>query len=313
MTSGTKKRTADVKVTRLAGTASARAGLADLMSNISYEVMSFKRTEQDVTTHVPLDIPITITVTEAKGIDATLDLSERLAAHGYYVNPHLPARQIRDKSELTDIVDRMLESGINRAFVIGGDAPEPAGEFSDAVSLLHALDELGRPLKDVGISGYPEGHANISDEALEEAMKSKAPYASRIVTQMCFSADVITQWSQTLTAQGVSTPVIVGMPGPVSRQKLIRISAGIGLGQSARFLQKQRGLVWRFMSPGGFSPNRLLRNLAVLAPENRNIQGIRIFTFNEIAGTEAWRQRLVESLPPRSREPIKPQDHASSQ
>lgn len=292
----------------MASTQQTREGLANLIANISYEVMPFRRTEDEVATHVPVHVPITVTVTEARTFDATLDLAGRLAARGYRVNPHLPARQVRDTAELRDIVDRMLSHGIDRAFVIGGDAPVPAGEFPDAASLLRALDDLGRPLKDVGISGYPEGHAHIPAEELEQALEAKAPKASRIVTQMCFSADVTVRWAEMIAARGVDTPVIVGLPGPVSRQKLVRISADIGLGQSARFIHKQQGLLWRFLMPGGFSPNRLLRNLSAAVPgSTSNIQGIRIFTFNEIAGTEKWRRSIVESLPPG----IGPSDRAS--
>lgn len=303
-----------VKVKKLATTAEARTCLARLISNISYEVMPFKRTEEDVTAHVPRTIPVTITVTEAKGIETTLGLAERLARQGYYVNPHIPARQIRDAAELAEITDRLLASGIDRGFLVGGDAPIPAGEFSDAASLLRALDRLGRPLKDIGISGYPEGHAHISDDALDEALAAKAPYASRIVTQMCFNTDVIARWANHILGRGVTTPVIIGTPGPVSRQKLIRISTSIGLGQSARFLHKQQGLVRRLLTPEGFNPNRLLRDLAAVLPNvDTNIQGIRIFTFNEIAGTEEWRRRVVQVLPPGMGDPIKPEDRASSQ
>ena len=189
-----------------------------------------------------------------------------------------------------------------------------AGDFADAASLLHALDGLGRPLKDVGISGYPEGHAHIPEEVLQEALREKSPFASRIVTQMCFSAEVITGWAHDLRTRGIPTPVVIGTPGPVGRQKLVRISAGIGLGQSARFLTKQQGLVRRFLTPEGFNPNRLLRDLAAALPDvETNISGLRMFTFNEIAGTEAWRRQVVEMLPGGTGEPVPPLERASAQ
>lgn len=276
-----------------------RQALSQLMANISYEVMPFARTGDEVLTHVPPEIPITVTVTEAKGMSPTLDLCARLAGHGYATNPHLPARQIRDRAELADIVSRLQEFGVDRVFVVAGDADPPAGPFHDALALLRALDDLGRPFTDIGITGYPEGHAKISEEALEDALVGKAPYANRIVTQICFDAETIARWAERIATRGVAASVVVGMPGPVSRQKLIRISAAIGLGQSARFLQKQQNLLWRFFQPGGFNPNRLLEGLSTTVPRTRgHIRGIRVFTFNEIAGTEAWRRDLVAALPP---------------
>ncbi len=303
-----------MKVDQLARTPTTQARLGSLLSNISYEVMPFKRTEDEVAAHVPLDVPVTITVTEAKGIAATLDLAERLTARGYHVNPHLPARQVRDQAELTDIVARMLASGIDRAFVIAGDAAVPAGDYSGAAELIEALDRMGRPLSDIGVGGYPEGHVHISDADLDSALKRKAPYAARVVTQMCFDANIIGRWARTVAERGVAAPVIVGLPGPVSRQKLIRISAGIGLGQSARFLHKQPGLIRRFLTPGGFSPNRLVRDLAALPAQSAgNIEGLRMFTFNEIAGTEQWRRSLVAALPGQLGQPKPPRLRTSAQ
>jgi methylenetetrahydrofolate reductase (NADH) len=283
---------------KLPDTSGARQGLADLMSNISYEVMPFKGTVDTVLEHVPTHIPVTVTVTEAKGIAATLELATGLSRAGYSANPHLPARQIRDKAELADIVAQLADAGVENAFVIGGDASEPAGVFPDALSLLQALDEMGRPLKDIGISGYPEGHGHIPTEVIEASLEAKAPYAARIVTQMCFDAQTTIDWAAGIASRGVAVPVIVGVPGPVTRQKLVRISAGIGLGQSARFLQKQQGLLLRFLTPGGFAPDRLLRRLATGLPRARtHISGVRFFTFNEIARTEHWRRELTASLP----------------
>jgi methylenetetrahydrofolate reductase (NADPH) len=87
------------------------------------------------------------------------------------------------------------------------------------------------------------------------------------------------------------------MPGPVNRQKLIRISAGIGLGQSARFLQKQSGLLWKFLLPGVYNPTKLVKRLASASEKiGGNIVGLHIFTFNELQGTEQWRQKLLASV-----------------
>jgi methylenetetrahydrofolate reductase (NADPH) len=86
----------------------------------------------------------------------------------------------------------------------------------------------------------------------------------------------------------------------VSRQKLVRITAGLGLGQSARFLQKQRGLLWRFLVPGGYHPTRLVKRLGLAATTGNNIRGLHVFTFNELARTETWRREQLAALSARS-------------
>jgi methylenetetrahydrofolate reductase (NADPH) len=261
---------------------------------MSYEVMPFRNTERAVLAHVPTTVPLTVTVTEARGIDTTVDLTERLLGHGYSVAPHLPARQFTDTDQVAAVLGRLKAAGAKSAFVVGGDAPKAAGPFADARSLLRAMDEIGHPFTDIGIGGYPEGHALVSQQAIDLALKEKAPLANRILTQMCFDAGVTAAWAARTKSSGIDLPIHVGMPGPVNRQKLIRISAGLGLGQSARFLQKQQGMLWRFLLPGGYRPTRLARQLAgALARVDTNVRGLHIFTFNEFGRTEEWRQELL--------------------
>ncbi|RYF61453.1 MAG: 5,10-methylenetetrahydrofolate reductase [Comamonadaceae bacterium] len=270
---------------------------ADLVRNMSYEVMPFKNTEQDVVDHVPKTVPLTVTVTEAKGIDTTLNLTERLINHGYQVSPHLPGRQFVDDAHVADVIARLSEIGVKSVFVIGGDAPNPAGKFVDAFGLLRAMEEVGHPFQEVGIGGYPEGHGAIEQELIDLALQQKAPLATRILTQICFDATTTSKWAAGVAASGVDRPIYIGMPGPVSRQKLMRISAGIGLGQSARFLQKQQSMLWRFLLPGGYNPTRLLKQLGGAVPKtSNNIAGLHIFTFNELRKTEIWRQKLLTAI-----------------
>lgn len=271
--------------------------LAELVRNISYEVMPFKNTERDVLAHVPTTIRLTVTATEGKGINATLDLTERLSRHGYAVAPHLPARLFVDQGHVGDVVARLGDAGVKSIFVIGGDAPKPAGPLPDANSLLQALEEANHPFQEVGIGGYPEGHAKIPQDALELALKQKAPMATRMITQICFDAKTTTSWAGGIAASGIGLPVYVGMPGPVNRQKLMRISAGIGLGQSARFLRKQQSLLWRFLLPGGYHPTKLAKRLgAAVGKADTNIRGLHIFTFNELHKAEIWRRELLASV-----------------
>jgi methylenetetrahydrofolate reductase (NADPH) len=271
--------------------------LAELLSNVSYEVMPFKSTEEAVLASVPTTIPLTVTVTEARGMEATLRLTERLLPHGYRVAPHLAARMFVDQSQVADVVARLRAAGVRSVFVIGGDSPQPLGRFPDAYSLLQAMQAAGQSFEEIGIAGYPEGHAAVAQDAIDLALKQKAPMATHIITQICFDATTTSSWAARIAAFGVGLPVRVGMPGPVSRQKLVRISAGLGLGQSARFLQKQRSLLWRFLLPGGYHPTRLAKQLgSAVTMTGNNIGGLHIFTFNELTRTENWRRELLSSL-----------------
>ncbi|RDI76135.1 Methylenetetrahydrofolate reductase [Gaiella occulta] len=273
---------------------SSAARLAELLRASRYEVIPLAGVEEQVLEHVPRDVTLTVTASPTKGLDVTLDHAERFAAQGYAVVPHLSARLVRDRSHLAEVVQRMDAMGVRDVFVVAGDAERPAGEFAGAAALLAALDELGHPFADIGITGYPESHPTIDDETTIAAMFEKSRFATYIASQICFDPSLTVRWVDAVWARGTRLPILVGLPGVVPRAKLVRVSARIGIGESARFLRKNAGFVGRFLKPGGFSPDPLIRGLepALRDPE-RKIAGFHIFTFNDVADTERWRRRRL--------------------
>src|SRR5258708_6539300 len=107
-----------------------RAALAGYLRRPRYEVLPTEDIEGLVTTHVPHEVTITITASPRRGMEATIDLAERLSRQGYSVVPHLSARLIRDASHLREILDSLKQIGARDVFVIAGDAREPAGGIS---------------------------------------------------------------------------------------------------------------------------------------------------------------------------------------
>jgi methylenetetrahydrofolate reductase (NADPH) len=277
--------------------AASRGSLRKAFDDLGYEVIPFKKTEQSVLDNVPKDVRLTVTASPAKGQDVTIDLTVALVGHGYTVAPHLSAQQVRDRAHLADIVARCREAGLSDVFVIGGDPTDTPTEFKHAHDLLVALHELDHPFKDIGIGGHPEGHPSVSQDVLFQALKDKCALATHIKTQIVFDPQVILTWARELKRRGIDLPVHIGVPGAVHRQKLLRVSGGLGIGESAKFLKKQQTLLWRFFVPGGYSPDKIIRGLAphIGAPDNR-IEGFHIFTFNDLGPTEAWRRRTLENL-----------------
>lgn len=270
-------------------------GVSAAFDHISYEVLPLPVTETKVVANVAVTTPLTVTASPGRGIEPTVAVAERLAGHGYRVTPHLAARMIIDDVHLGEIVARLKDARIDSVLVVGGDSTEPVGRFTDARALLVALDPIGHHLAEIGIGGYPEGHAFIPGRILDEALREKARLATYIATQICFDAAAIVEWARTLKRRGIELPVKVGVPGAVSRQKLLRISLAVGVGDSVRFLQKQQNLIWRFLRPGGYRPNKLLRDLVpYLGAADNNLQGFNIFTFNDLESTEAWRRKELD-------------------
>jgi methylenetetrahydrofolate reductase (NADPH) len=161
--------------------------------------------------HLPKGAKVTITCSPAKGIEPTLRLGEDLLERGFQIVPHISARLVAGRAHLEEIVRRLEELKVPEIFVIGGDAREPAGPFSGAFELLRALADLGYDSERVGIGGYPEGHPLIDDETLLRALLDKRPFATYIVSQMCFDPRAILSWVTDIRRRGINLPVYIGV------------------------------------------------------------------------------------------------------
>jgi methylenetetrahydrofolate reductase (NADPH) len=262
-----------------------------------YEVIPLDGIADAVAAHVPPDIKVTVTASPTKGLDATLRLAETLRQAGYRVVPHLSARLVRDAAHLADILDRLEAAAMREIFVIAGDAHTPAGDYASAVALLEAIGERRTGFEAIGISGYPESHHLISDEATIAAMFAKEPFATHIVSQICFDAAVIADWIHAVRARGTLLPIWIGIAGRVERQHLLRVSMKVGLGESVRFLRGHRHWLRRLALHRRYAPTRLLDALSgVIADPSARVAGLHVYTFNELAETERWRRQLLDRL-----------------
>ncbi|MGH3237900.1 MAG: methylenetetrahydrofolate reductase [Streptosporangiaceae bacterium] len=266
-----------------------------LLRSPRYEVFPAKGTEQAVTDWVPAGMTVTVTASPVKGLDATVELTERLAARGYRVVPHLAARSVAGDAHLAGIVARLKAAGCDDVFVPGGDAPHPAGPFDGALPLLERLEEMGRPFSRIGITGYPESHPKIHDDVTVQAMWDKRKHASYIVSNVCFDAARLGRWIQRIRTRGISLPLYVGLAGPAERSRLLRMAAVAGASESARFITRHPSWILRFWVPGGYSPDRLLDRAApVITARDAGVAGLHLFTFNQVRQAEQWRRAALE-------------------
>jgi methylenetetrahydrofolate reductase (NADPH) len=273
------------------------AKIAPLLENARYEVFPAGSVEEAVTEWVPAGMTVTVTASPTKGLDATLDLTERLARRGYHVVPHLSARLVADDAHLADIVARLQACGVDDVFVPAGDADPPAGRFDSALPLLERLAEMGKPFSRTGITGYPESHPIIGDDVTIQAMWDKRRYATYLVSNLCFDPVTLRRWIQRVRARGVTLPLYVGLAGPLDRARLMRMAAKAGASESARFLARHTEWFLRLGTPGGYSPERLLeRTRSTLTAPSSAVEGLHLFTFNQVEQTEQWRQALLARL-----------------
>jgi len=177
---------------------------------------------------------------------------------------HIAARRIHAAADLQDLLTRLhAEADVRRLLVIGGDV-DTAGAFPDALAVIQKgrLREAG--IEEIGIAGYPEGHARIASDRLEAALDQKIAAARaaglrvHIVSQFSFSPDAVVAWLKRLRACGIALPVKVGMAGPTSLTALLRYAKRCGVNASLRGLASGlgSGLI------GNVGPDAILAALA---------------------------------------------------
>jgi methylenetetrahydrofolate reductase (NADPH) len=273
-------------------------GVSTLLAEPRFELMPFDSFGEQ-TEHLPDGAEIAITTSPTLGLEATLDWTEKAAAEGYAIVPHIAARYVRDEEHLETVARRLVEAGVSDIFVPGGDREEPAGEFDSAYELLVALDESEYDFEEIGITGYPEGHDFLDDRTLADAMERKEPYATYIVTQLCYDSEAVIEWVEGIRARGIELPVEVGIPGVMKYQRLLEISQKVGVGDSVNFLRKTTGILGfarqLIGSRGKYTPDDLIEGLAPYADDpDYGIRGVHVYTFNQSADSEDWRRRTVE-------------------
>jgi len=265
----------------------------EILSRPRFEILPTEGAEERAG-YLPEDAKVAVTCSPGKGIEHTLRFSQRLLQRGFRVVPHVAARLVSGEAHLQKILRWFDEHGVREIYVIGGDSKEPLGPYASALQMLHAMSQLEHGIEEVGIGGYPEGHPLIDDEELDRVLLDKQPFASYVVTQLCFDADTILRWISGIRRKGIRLPVYVGLPGEVDRTKLLRVSLKVGVGDSVRFLRKQTGLVGMLLKPGGYSPDGLVERLAPYAhDEHYDIVGLHLYTFNQVESTARGRQRML--------------------
>jgi len=264
--------------------------MASLLEHSYLEIVPVPGIE-DRLMQLPAQAYVAITCSPTKGVDATLELVERLASQHLRLVPHIAARMVRDRHHLQDILQRLTQSQIESVFVPGGDAPSPLGIYSGSLDLLRDMAEIGHTFKHIGVAAHPEGHPLISESQLLQLLLEKQVYANYLVTQMCFDPAALIHWLQKMRKAGVTLPAWLGLPGVADRARLFKLSTRIGVGQSARILLKQKGLLRRMLGIRPYRPDELLQGLAPHLGENGiGIPGFHLFSFNDIERTEQWRR-----------------------
>jgi len=221
-----------------------------------------------------------------------IPLSARLRSEGMEPVPHIAARRLRSREELTDTLAALREQvRVRQALVIAGDPEEPAGPFQDSTAVLETglLEEYG--IETIFIGGQPEGIPGVSGEAVSDALDWKYAYARqsaanfRLVTQFVLDPDNLMSWRRDLAERGIDLPLHVGVAGPTSLKTLMKFAGLTGAKASFRAMRKYGVKLTRLSDTA--VPDDLIYQLASEA-EGAPVHGIHVYTFGGFNSAVDW-------------------------
>lgn len=277
-------------------TSKSSRAVQSLVRHANIEVIPLRGAD-DKATSIPAGTTITITCSPKFGLERTVEHVARARSTGHRVVPHLAGRMVEDEAELQRFLFQIDELGVDDLFVIGGDGEKPVGKFDAALDVIESIQHLDHGLARIGIGCYPEGHPNIPDTALLDTLKRKQQYADYMVSQLCFDASTFIEWLKRVRAEGITMPIRIGVASPLQTRKLVELSMKIGVGSSVNFLTKQHGFIGNLLLGRSYAPDRLIRTIVEDdAFEDLNIEGLHMFSFNQIDATTEWQQRIADSV-----------------
>lgn len=209
--------------------------------------------------------------------------------------PHLSARRLRSRAELDGYLGRLEDAGgAERVFVVGGDPAEPEGPFDSALDVIRSGALVAHGVGEVGVTGYPEGHPDIPDDALWAALRDKVAeigaqgLRASVITQFAFDVEAVVAWIRRARQEGVTAPVRVGVPGPAGVKRLLGFARRFGVRSNATIVRKYGFSLTNLMGSAG--PDAFVDDLAerLEAEPGLGEVGLHLYTFGGVATSARW-------------------------
>src|SRR5215467_208111 len=129
---------------------------------------------------VSLGTRIYIPHTPHTEFDEMIRLATRLRREGMEPVPHIVARRLESLETVDGLLGRFSgEAGVKQALVVAGDIEKPEGQLHSTLEILESgvLEKHG--IRTIGVAGHPEGHRDVGDAVLRDALKRKNEYAAK--------------------------------------------------------------------------------------------------------------------------------------
>ena len=230
-----------------------------------------------------------------------IETSKKINEEGLTAIPHLPARTIKDNSELEKYIGSLSEiAGCNKILVIGGGSIQ-TGNIASSMQVLKT-DLLSKyNFVQVGLAGHPEGNPDISDKELDKAIIEKNMFAQNVdfkmyfATQFFFESSSFEKWETHLISLKNNLDIHAGIPGPATLKTLISFATSCGISNSIRFLSKQVLNISKLATSK--TPDKLIVDLAEYKQMNPSskLAKLHFYAFGGIKKTSSWLNLITNS------------------
>ena len=233
-------------------------------------------------------------------LDDTLRGLIAVRAAGLEPVPHVAARRVGSRPELQKFIERAVgEAGIEKMLVLGGDLDKPVGPYSDAASMIkdNVLTHTG--IRELGLAGYPEGHARIPLGMLQQSLSDKIAITRAqglgcyIVTQFSFAPSRVVEYCAGLARRAPDVAVYVGIAGPTNPARLLKYAQTCGVSASFRALQAAGMGAVRLFTHTDPADQLIAVASHTAGGATTNVVGIHLFSFGGIEPTAQWINRQI--------------------
>ena len=249
---------------------------------------------------VPLKNSIYVTFLPDEESQRVIETSKKLKNEGYDVIPHLPARTIKNTTDLEKYIGDLSEkAGCNKILVIGGGGNQK-GNISSSMDVLKTELLSKYNFTEVGLAGHPEGNPDISEKDIENAIIEKNSFSRNsdlklyLATQFFFEAQSLIKWEKKLDLLNNNLEIHAGIPGPATLKTLVGYARSCGITNSIRFLSKQAMNITKLATTR--TPDKLISDLADYKALNSStkLTKLHFYAFGGIKKTSDWLKSVTE-------------------
>ena len=244
---------------------------------------------------IPLGTRINVTFLGNEDLQMRVSAAEKVRELGFVPVPHISARRLQSRAQLEEFLSALQGVGATEnVFVVGGDPATPEGPYEDSYDVIRTglLRDYG--VKHVSIAGYPEGHPDIPDEKLWEALEDKSLSLKQqgldatILTQFAFDTDPVMTWIDQVRSRGIDTQIRIGTPGPAGIKRLLGFARRFGIGANAMIVKKYGFSLTNLMGTAG--PDRFVTDLSGLLAQDPRSGPVKLhfYTFGGLLATTEW-------------------------